>query len=88
MVFVGALTGLCGGALLVLCRRLSPGNRAVRVAIYCVVAAVTVLVGLYPVDAVRVVAFAPLVALYGVTLHAAWCRVYLSRRRGRALSAT
>lgn len=83
VVFLGLVSGVVGGLLLVFSRKLFPRSRIGRGAVYWGVLLLLTLKGLHPIDPLRLLVFLPVVAAFGATLLMVWCRVYL-RRVGEA----
>ena len=87
VVFLGAVSGAAGGLFLVLSRRLFPTRRFWRTTLFWGLCLLIALRGLKPVNSLRLLVFLPVVALFGVAVQLAWCRVYLPWRAARVMSA-
>jgi hypothetical protein len=80
VVFLGAVSGAAGAAILSAARWLFPRQRAARALGFWGVIGFLTLRGLHPVDPLRLAIFVPVIVAFGALLQAVWCRWYLPRR--------
>jgi hypothetical protein len=79
VVAAGVACGAGAGICFVAARRITR-NRIVSTLLFWTICVLVTLRGLRPLDTVKLVAFLPLVVLFGTVLHVLWTRVSNARR--------
>lgn len=78
-IFMGAVWGMLGGALLWLGRRQFPASPIARGALFWILLTLIFLRGLNPLSVDRLLAFTPCFVLYGAALYRLWCHRFVAR---------